>query len=148
MQEFKRFQELFISKEVKTTKKYNDSIEKEALDWFKKEFGATFGTTTRCDTKNFITWHYSTGLLMFGIPKIGSYHYKFIIMMIHFQYWKVKEWEEGYLYGQYCGKSKMKVRNNNYRDANPYTENNFYHNKAWDAGYMMGLSNFLFNNIN
>lgn len=144
MQEFKKFKELFTSKDIKTSKKYNAGLEKEALEWFKQNFGATFGSTTRCDTKDIITWHYSCGMLSFGVPPMGDYYYNFIIQMVHFEFWKTKEWKEGFKYGLYCGKSKMKLSNKNYRDANPYPDWNFYSSDAWDAGYIMGLSKFSF----
>lgn len=144
IEDFHLFKMLFIPNEVKTLKKDIKRLEKESFNWFKKYFNTVFGTTTRCDTKDVITYHYSVGLLMFGIPSLGDYYYKFIIEMIHYENWQLKEWKDGFMYGKYCAKSKMKVRDNNYRDGNPYSETDFFRRSAWDAGYIMGLSNFSF----
>ncbi len=144
MEIFENFKDLFIPHRVKVLKKYESEIEKKALSWFKKNFDASFGSTTNCNTKSIITWHYSAGLLMFGIPPVGDYMYHFVIKMIHFEHWQTKEWKEGFKYGKFCSKSDMKVTNDNYRDGNPYAEQNFYSREAWDAGYIMGLSNYSF----
>ena len=142
MKQFERFQELFIPKNINVTKKHQKDLQKDALKWFKDQFGASFGSTTNINTKDVITWHYTSDLLMFGVPEIGDYVYSFIIKMIHFDRWALKEFYEGYGYGQICSKSKMKPTNFNYRDGNPYSD--FYRNQVWDAGYICGLSNFSF----
>ncbi len=81
---------------------------------------------------------------MFGVPQIGDYYYKFIIKAIHFKFFNTKEYKQGYLYGQKCSKSKMKISNTNYRDANPHTLIDFYSRSAWDCGYIFGLVNYKF----
>jgi hypothetical protein len=145
--DFEFFQHCFIPHSVKILKKDQQRIETAALDWFKKHFNPVFGSQSRCDTKGKITWHYSVGLLCFGFPKLSDYHYKFIIQMIHFEKWKNKEWQEGFMYGKWCSNSNMKITDKNYRDRNPYPETDFYRNTAWDAGYIMGLSKFSFKTI-
>lgn len=142
MKDFSKFQMLFIPHDVKILSREQKLLEKEAMKWFKEHFIVVFGSTTRCDTKDKITFHYSVGLLTFGFPGLGDYYYKFLFKMIHFEKWQLKEWKEGFAYGKYCSKSKMKLRDNNYRDGNPYKD--FYRNEVWDCGYMMGLYNFSF----
>ena len=143
MKEFKRFPELFYDRK-KETKKYTTLLQKEAKEWFEDNFSATFGSTTRIGCEKIFTWHFTCGMLSFGIPSLGTYHYKFIIKMIHFELWKTKEWREGFKYGRFCDKTEPKHTNDNYRDANPYSEIKFYSNDAWDAGYVMGISNYSF----
>lgn len=132
-------------------KKEKSILEKSAKKWWEENFGATYGSTTShlSDSngvlaKEKLTWHYSGGMLMFGIPSMGDYYYPFIIKMIHFQKWNLKEWRDGYKYGKHCRTSGEKLTNNNYRDANPYNRVSFYSQDAWDAGYIMGLSSFKF----
>lgn len=147
MEPFLRFKELFTDNKIKVSKKYEAALEKEAIKWFTGNFTAKFGT--RSHDNNEYGWAYTCGCLSFSVKGLGegsngSYYYKFILRMIHCQLWNQKEWREGLKYGRYCKDSKMKLTNNNYRDANPYPEVNFYSNEAWDAGYVMGLSNFRF----
>jgi len=142
MKPFERYQDLFLN--IKTSKKFDNQLEKEALKWFKENFGAVFGSTTNCDTKNRISYHYSAGTLMFGVPNIGDYYYNFIMKAIHFKYFNVRAYNIGYAYGQKCSKSKMKISNTNYRDGNPFAKVEFYNHSAWDCGYIFGLSNYRF----
>lgn len=141
---FKSFQKLFIPTDIKILKKEKNILEKEAMDWFKKYFNPVFGSTTNCNTKEVVTYYCAGSLLHFGFPNLGDYHYKFILRMIHFELWQTKEWKEGFKYGKFCMKSDMPLSNDNYRDANPYTDIDFYRSSAWDCGYIMGLSNFSF----
>ena len=143
--EFTQFKELFIPEK---SKKATKELEKNALKWFKSEFNAIFGSTTNCMTEKYITWHYSINKLMFGIPSLGDYHFKFVIKMIHFEHWQLKEWKEGFRFGREVHKGIYTMGNSKLRDANPYSETNFYSNIAWDTGYIMGLSNYKFNKIN
>ncbi len=147
--EFNDFKDLFRISYMK--KKEEAVLEKSAKKWWVENFGATFGSTSSrlsdsngVMAKDKLTWHYSAGMLMFGVPELGDYHYPFIIMMIHFQKWNLKEWKDGYKYGKYCRTSKEELTNHNYRDANPYNNVRFYSNKAWDTGYIMGLDAFKF----
>lgn len=143
MKEFTRFKDLFIDRNM-VTKKFISVLQKDALKWYQDNFGAIFGSTSNVDSPE-ITWHYSIGMLSFGAKRLGAdYYFPFIIRMIHFERWKLKEWKEGFKYGKLCSTSKMKLTNHNYRDANPYAEHDFYRNDVWDAGYIMGLSNFSF----
>lgn len=138
LQEFKRFNDLFIPGTLKKTKKYNSELQKEAKFWWIDNFKAVFGNCT----KNYLTWYYSCGLLMFCAPDLGGYVYHFIIKMIHFEMWKTPEWKEGRRFGNKTRKSEISPFGG--RDANPYTEENFYSHTAWDCGYIMGISNISF----
>lgn len=144
MKEFTKFQHLFVPHDVKTLKKYESALEKEALQWYKDNFKAVFGSTTSNQDVKF-TWHWSVGMLMFGIKGLGDYHYKYVIMMIHFEHWKNNEWRTGFAFGRKVEKENITLKESPLRDANPYSEEtNFYNHYAWDAGYMMGLYNLSF----
>lgn len=143
LKEFARFQELF-NKGVKTSKKYDSALQDEAKKWFEENFNAVFGSTSRCDDPGGLVWHFSIGSLMVGCKPLGCYYYKFIIKMIFFELWDLKEWREGFKYGRHCMKAQPELTNDNYRNGNPYPEQNFYSRAAWDAGYIMGLYNFSF----
>ena len=95
---FKYFQHLFIPSEIKTIKKQNTIIEKEAIEWYKKHFSASFPT----NPEGKFGWGYSGRLLMFSAPEIGCYYYKFIVEMIHFEMWAGEEWKGGFEYGRKC----------------------------------------------
>jgi hypothetical protein len=145
MKEFERFKDLFYCSNIK---KYNTALENKCLKWWKDNFNSVFGTTTRCDTKTVLSWHWSLSTLCFGIPKLGDYHYAFVIKMIHFEYWQVKEWKEGFKYGRRVIRENITPTNNSCRDGNPYSKIQFYSHDAWDAGYIQGLDNYHFIKFN
>lgn len=137
--DFERFQDLFIT--IKTTKKFDIELEKAALEWFKLNFKAPFGTLSRCDQKHLpFLWHYSAGMLIFCVNGLGSYFYKSIIMQVMFSKLNIPSYKAGFAYVR-----KQKAVDANYTiDDNPYPKANFYDHKAWDLGFIAGLYNYKF----
>jgi len=132
MEDFKRLKELFFN--VKRTKKEEKQLHKDAIEWFEKEFLATFGK----ELNKSHYWAFKAGLLCFTIPELGEYyHYSFAILLLHFKKYNTKEFKEGFKYGLKSIKQETK-----YRDGNPYKETIFFYQKmAWDCGYMNALRN-------
>jgi len=133
---FDRFQELFNM--CKATKKYEAELEKEALNWFKDNFNAVFGSNSRCDQKEIeFLWHYTTGLLILEVKNIGGYHYKFTVKAAMFNHLKTPSYLQGFKQVRKLKKSNEQCD----RDANPYPKHDFYNRQAWDCGYICGLAN-------
>lgn len=135
MKEFTRFHDLFRT--GKDTKKYQTQLEKDALEWYKENFNAVFGSHSLAGKHHKYLWHYSVGSLIFDIKGIGDYYYKWTIMKLHFQHWKTKEFKQGFKYGFDCAD-----KDTGHQDDNPYSDANFYSNLAWSCGFSMGLSKF------
>lgn len=133
---FTRFKEIFHFY-FKQSKKWEASFEKDAINWF-KDFGAVFGSQSNCNCKGKITWHYSGGILFFGFPNLGDYNYVFVIEMIHYELWRNNDFIDGFKFGRKVAKNKIQ---NDGRDSNPHDSLNFISARAWDAGYICGLSN-------
>jgi len=135
MEEFDEFEDLYVERKPKE----NLVFEKRALKWFKNNFNAVFGSD--CNTKEKPLWYYTCGILIFGLPNIGEYNYKFIIEILHLQLWKEEICKEGFDFG-FRIRNKEEF-NHNGRDSNPY-EKGTYDYQKWDCGYISGLGGFSF----
>lgn len=136
-----------IFKLLKMTKKDQQKEilkkEKQAIKWFETNFKAVFGGQTICTDKGKVTWHYTTGILIFGFPKLGDYHYEFVMEIIDLQQKKDVIFNDGFAFGR-CVQQKT-IESHKGRDSNPYERDN-ENRKKWDAGYISGLSNFILPN--
>ncbi len=138
MTPFLRFKDLFLIEHptsVKLSKKFLLDLEKQSIKWYEDNFNAKYDLTKASPHR----WYYTAGMATFEVQGLGAYTFRFIMQMMHFEFWNVPQFKEGFMYGRKGVKTEVS------RDDNPY-KSNFFYESAWDAGYICGLSNFKFNN--
>lgn len=127
---FEHLIQLFVEQK---TKKAQSHLEAAAQQWFYKVMPK--------DRKQANTY-YSGGSLIFNITGYGDYHYRHIILLIHFFYVGTKEFKEGRNYFLHTEKAGC----DNHETDNPYEVANFYARAAWVSGFWYGFHNF-YNNF-